>query len=341
MIGSHTIPVFYLQQFANASPRGKKHGLIWVYEKGRVPEQRSLRVQGKQKGYFAVLREDESLDDEAAEAEITTLENECNDVLFCAKSELFDWSSYANRKKLAFYAAFLYSRATQRRAHSAKVGLNTHEELETAAADGALMEEISEAVNGAAKARVVTAESIRESVLKQARKGRDPKEINTDFVSNLRGLAEHLAGLLLQRNWQVWRAQGEVEFVTSANPVMNFMPLDHGPFHPGHGFNRPGVFTAFPLSPAACLIMGVPAGYSDSNKVGQETVTKINEALISICDKYVYSKIRSDQTEALVQRYAGTFRYGENSLMPVGIALPSVRQFLRQRFGLDPQDGQS
>jgi hypothetical protein len=34
MIGSHTIPVFYLQQFANASPRGKKHGLTSVYEKG-------------------------------------------------------------------------------------------------------------------------------------------------------------------------------------------------------------------------------------------------------------------------------------------------------------------
>jgi len=106
MIGSHTIPVFYLQQFANLSSRGKKHGLVWVYEKGREPQERSLRVQGKQKGYFAVLRQDKSVDDEAAEAEITALENECNDALFCGKSELFDWSSYAHRKKLAFYAAF-------------------------------------------------------------------------------------------------------------------------------------------------------------------------------------------------------------------------------------------
>ena len=154
----------------------------------------------------------------------------------------------------------------------------------------------------------MTAESIRESVLRQAGKGRDPKEINTDFVSNLRGLAEYLAGLLLQKRWQIWRAQGEADFVTSDNPVMNFMPLNHGPFHPGHGFNRPRVFTAFPLSTAACLIMGVPSGYSDSNKVDGETVTKINEALISICDKYVYSTTRSDQTQALVQQYAGTFR---------------------------------
>jgi hypothetical protein len=341
MIGSHTIPVFYLQQFANLSSRGKKHGLVWVYQKGREPQERSLRVQGKQKGYFAVLRHDKSVDDEAAEAEITALENECNDVLFCAKSELFDWSSYPYRKKLAFYAGFLYSRATQRRDHSAKVGLGTYDELEKAAADNKLMQDISEAVNAAAKAQVFTADAVRESVLKLVRTGRDPKEMNTDFVSNLRWLAEYFAGLLLQKRWQVWRAPEDAEFVTSDNPVMNFIPLDHGPFHPGHGFNRPGVFTAFPLAPTACLIMGVPAGYSDSNKVDSGTVSKINEALISICDRYVYSKTRSEQTQALVQQYAGAFRYGENSLMPVGIKLPSVRGFLRQRFGLDPEDEQS
>jgi len=165
--------------------------------------------------------------------------------------------------------------------------------------------------------------------------------VNTDFVSNLRSLADYLAGLLLQKRWQVWRAPEAVEFVTSDNPVMNFIPLDHGPFHPGHGFNRPGVFTAFPLEPAACLIVGVPAGYASSNKVDARTVLRINEALISICDRYVYSKSRSDQTQALVQQYAGTFKYGENSLMPVGVKLPSVRGFLRQRFGLDPDDGRS
>ena len=49
MIASHLIPVFYLQPLANESYRGKKHGLVWVYEKGQEPEERSLRVRGKQK----------------------------------------------------------------------------------------------------------------------------------------------------------------------------------------------------------------------------------------------------------------------------------------------------
>jgi hypothetical protein len=338
MIGSHTIPVFYLQQFANESSLGKKHGLVWVYEKGKDPKERSLRVQGKQKGYFAILQDNKSMDDKAPEAAITSLENECNDVLFCAKSELFDWSSYAHRKKLAFYVAFLYSRATQRRDHSAKVGLHTYEELEKAAADSELMQELANAVNSAAKTQVFTADSMRKCVLKSVCEGRDPKEMNTHFVSNLRSLAEHLAGLLLQKHWQVWRAPEGAEFVTSDNPVMNFIPLAHGPFNPGHGFNRPSVLTAFPLAPTVCLIMGVPAGYAESRGVDTETVMRTNEALISICDRYVYSKTRSDSTQALVQQYAGTFKYGENSLMPVGIKLPSVRAFLRQKFGLDPDD---
>jgi hypothetical protein len=98
MIGSHIIPVFYLQQFAHESSRGKKHALVWVYEKGQEPEERSLRVQGKQKGYFAVLQNDKPVDDEATEAEITALENDAMMPCFCAQSELFDWSSHAYLK---------------------------------------------------------------------------------------------------------------------------------------------------------------------------------------------------------------------------------------------------
>jgi hypothetical protein len=109
-IGSHTIPVFYLQPFTRESPVGKKHGLVWVYETGREAEERNLRVQGNEKGYFAVLQENGAIDDETAEAEVTDLENECNDVLFCSRSDLFDWSSSANKRKLALYIGFLYAR---------------------------------------------------------------------------------------------------------------------------------------------------------------------------------------------------------------------------------------
>lgn len=277
------------------------------------------------------------MDDAASEQAITDLENQCNDVLFCSNSELFDWSSSTNRSKLAFYVAFLYSRATQRRAHSEKIGLNIYEELSKAADDDKLMQELADAVNNAAGKKALTADSMRKITLDRVSQGKTAPEMNTDFVSNLRSLTDHLAGFLIQKHWQVWRAAEGMEFVSSDNPVMNFVPLPHGPFHPGHGFNTPGVLTALPLAPGTCLIIGVAAGSAESRKVDAEMVTRTNEALISICDKSVYSRTRSDQVQALTQQYAGAFKYGINSLMPIGMKLPSVRGLLRQWYGLDPE----
>src|SRR5579871_2711118 len=117
MIGSHIIPRFYLEQFATRSGRGKKQaGFIWVYEVGKKPRRRGTSVQGVENGYFGFMRPDGSLQEEFEE-ELARRENECNEVLVCAKSPLFYWPR-GSKEKLAFYAALLYSRATQRRSFS-------------------------------------------------------------------------------------------------------------------------------------------------------------------------------------------------------------------------------
>jgi hypothetical protein len=55
-------------------------------------------------------------------------------------------------------------------------------------------------------------------------------------------------------------------------------------------------------------------------------VTEVNEAVLSISDRYVYSKTRSEELQKTVDLYGGTFRYGVNALMPVGIKMPSVAE---------------
>ena len=103
MIRSHIIPKFYLEQFASPSTRGKaKPGRICVYEKGRQPHQRSTSVQGAEKGYFGFVRPNGSLE-ESLEKDLADREEECGEVLACARSELFDWTSAASRNKLACY----------------------------------------------------------------------------------------------------------------------------------------------------------------------------------------------------------------------------------------------
>ena len=93
-IRSHTIPRFYLEQFATSSPTRRELGELWVYERGKEPVLRSTKVQGAENSYFGVVRADGRVD-ESLESQLARLEAECNDVLVCSQSDLFDWSSSA------------------------------------------------------------------------------------------------------------------------------------------------------------------------------------------------------------------------------------------------------
>ena len=331
MIASHTIPAFYLKQFSSRAAN-RKADLVWVYERNQHPAQRNIRKQGKQNGYFGARGPDGSIDDKEHEKAMARLENECNESLVCARSDLFDRSSTRHRRRLAFYAALLYARSTQRRSHSEHVGKQVIADLASAAEDEALMTEIADKINSLATESLFTAASVRDLVLERVRLDAEPAERNTQFVEGIRGLVEHFTEILLRKNWQTWKAPAGTEFVTSDNPVINFIMLPHGPFHPGYGFNKG--FTAFPLAPDACLIMGVKVGAPDVRMVDVSIVSRMNEAIIGICDRYTYSRSFSAEIGNLAQQVGGIFRYGKNALLPVGLNRPTAHDFLRRQFGL-------
>jgi hypothetical protein len=112
-IGSHVIPRLYLEQFASPSARKGKPGRVWVYQRGKKPQQRATSVQGRENGYFGFVRPDGTLE-ESLETRLAKLEKACQDTLVCAKSELFCWSS-AHRNNLAFYASLLFQKGNGRR----------------------------------------------------------------------------------------------------------------------------------------------------------------------------------------------------------------------------------
>jgi len=124
-----------------------------------------------------------------------------------------------------------------------------------------------------------------------------------------------------------------VEFVTSDNPLVTFMPYGNGLLNPGHGFRKDGVVAAFPLAPNACLAMGVPG--SESVVLDTEAVTRVNEVVVQLCDRFVYSKTFSEDIHNLVDELGGNKKYGESAFVPLGIVVPTVKNFLRQYLGLD------
>lgn len=88
MINSHIIPAYYLERFARPSTRGSSSlGRVWVYEKGCEPQDRATSVQGRVNGYFEFVHPD-GTKEESFEAVLAQRENECNEILALARSEL-------------------------------------------------------------------------------------------------------------------------------------------------------------------------------------------------------------------------------------------------------------
>ena len=67
--------------------------------------------------------------DESREKELAELEASCMDTLALAGTEFFDLKSTSRRNNLAFYAALLFCRATQRRNHVHQKWAKFHSDL--------------------------------------------------------------------------------------------------------------------------------------------------------------------------------------------------------------------
>jgi len=334
MIGSHIIPKFYLEQFATPSRRGKdKPGRIWVYEKGRSPHQRSTSVQGVENGYFGFVRPNGSLE-ESLETYLADRERECGDVLVSAKSDLFDWTSTASRNKIAFYAALLFSRATQRRTFSARNWADIQKRFSELVDDDNYINDL--AVHYAKRYKEATPTATRNRLRKLAEGMKSESAAKNIFLTDLMENTEFIKGVLLEKPWCVWKPPLGSEFVTSDNPLITFIAVGNGEFAPGHGFGVPGAVAAFPLAPNAVLMMGISAKVQPYT-VNTAQVMKLNETIIRLSDRYVYSRLHSADIAKMVDQYAGTARYGITAFLRAGVGMPNIGDFMRRHIGLNPQ----
>jgi hypothetical protein len=333
-IGSHTIPKFYLEQFSKPSARPGKPGRIWVYERGKAPDERATSVQGVENGYFGYVKPDGTLE-ESLETQLANLEAECHEILPSAKSELFNWRSFSHRKTFASYVSLLFQRATQSR--------NVNEQhwdyiqkgfAETIADDkyvGDLAVHYGRKFN-----QEITITEMRDHLQRAAEGMQKPGEAKNVFLENLLWNTEFIREILLEKQWQIWKASPGAEFVTSDNPVISFVRLNNDELHPGWGFRQQGVVVVFPLAPTACLAMGTTG--PEFVTFDAEHIMKINELIIRLSDRFVYSKTLSEEIQKLVHSVGGTAKYGANAFMPSETGMPSIKAFIRRNLGLPPED---
>lgn len=302
-----------------------------MYEKAKKPHQRATTVQGRENGYFAYVRPD-GTEEESFEEALARREAQCNRVLEVARSPLYDWPR-GSEEKLAFYAGLLFRRATQQRTFNEKNWRSIVEDLRQATNDPEYLRKT------AADLRVkrdipITEDMLRTSITNWIDEATQPEFARNSFLTHMIELAEHAGDTLLKkRPWRVLRPPDGTEFVTSDNPVVSFVPLGNGVLHPGYGFGQDRADILFPLAPDACLLMG--RAWNVPTHLDKGAVDAVNNVIIDICDRYVYSRTFSNEIRPRVDQFGGSSRYGENAFRLLGVKVPLAREFLRTHFGLD------
>jgi hypothetical protein len=329
--GSHTIPRFYLEQFA--IPRKNKPGRVCVYEKGKRLQQRSTKSQGRENGYFQIVREN-GTKHEFMEKALAKFEEECLSVLVSAKYITCDLAFVY--VKLASYAAMLFQRSTARRKFSARNWAKLVRPYSNLACNQEYLRDLAE--HYTARTGVsITSERIAEMMRNHTGLFTDENYTRSTFVQDLWMHIEIGKQEMLKKSWQVWHAPEGTEFVTSDNPVVTFLRFftDYEElWHPGYGFGTKNVIVAFPLAPTACLVMtDTPFGDSRA-RVNGDTVRRTNEMLICCCDRFVYSRAPSPSVAEFMDQFGATSIPGENAFIGRSVDEALVENHLRQTMGI-------
>jgi hypothetical protein len=329
-VGSHIIPRFYLEQFANPA-RGKgKPGRVWVYQKGKQAQLRATKAQGYENGYFGYVRPDGTLD-ESLEAELAKLENNCNDVLVCSKSELCNLRSLTNRNTLAFYASLLFARSSSRRKFYRANWEKLREPFEKLQTSEEYLRDAAEHFTQLT-GEVITPEEMQALVQKQSEEFFENDRVKNNFVKDLLLNVGMMRDEFVSKPWQVWEAPTGAEFVTSDNPLVTFLRLTEEVWHPGYGFRTPNVVIVLPLAPSACLTMGI-AG-KEFERVNEATVMRVNDVVIRASDRFVYAKTPDDRIAEMVEEFGATSVPGKSAFVGVFPDAKAIEEKLRELIGI-------
>jgi Protein of unknown function (DUF4238) len=328
-IGSHTIPRFYLEQFATPSQQKGKSGVVWVYEKARTPRDTSTSAQGYENGYFKYVRADGTRD-ESFETKLAALESRCDDVLVSARSRMFELSNPSYRNTLGFYMGLLFARSTARRKFSTQNWMKLKEPLTALMANDEYVRDVAAHFAGKSD-QVVTEDVIREALRRQVERLDDREVAGNGFIEDLLVHTEVMKKTLVPRPWQVWIAPAGNEFVTSDNPIVTFVRFGDL-WSPGHGFNTPGVVVAFPLASTACLIVGTSG--PEYETVDETAVRRINELVVASCDRFVYARTRSTEIERTVNNLAHTSVPGETAFIGKMLDASAMEKYMRDFLGI-------
>ena len=321
MIGSHIIPRYYLEQFAEKQKPKAKTGHLWVYPVEGNPRRGTAQSEGRQRGYFAITTA--SGVSEEWEGKFASMEGKADDVLACVRSPLFVLTD-RSRRVLAQYIGLMYARTRFRLQSREWIANLTSRDLQEAARDESFLKQVAALIT-ADLGQLVTTDQVRKTMQAHGPSSLTDASIRTDFVKSILDSQELLTDAILDRPWSLHYAAVNAEFITSDTPVLTALPVN-SEFVPGNGLNIPGVLVVFPLNPSTYLAVGKLG--SLTHTISSQIANKLNELQVICTTSFAYSKSYLPGIAKMIPARGGKMRFGENSFLMPKDRMPSAKEYI-------------
>jgi hypothetical protein len=316
--GHHVIPAYLLGQFAPETETNKKHRerMVWVYEKNREPDFRSIENECKENHYFSITGADGSRSTSYEKFAADKVETPFNEVLNVIESPLY-FANRSHARTINRYVANIFNRSKQRREASKINAQEIQSASERIANDRDKVRLLAAAYSLRLGQRMFIA-SIAESLRRGGDSiGLEERERDNDFVRRLDTLDDQLVEMLTGRPYGILVAPFGKFFVLGDNPVVTRTPYRSG-FLVGDGFSKPNVHVLMPISSRSCLQIGLQGSFSRT--LLPDEVDMINRDVMSLAHRRIYAHQCCAPVEREMNQNGSTRKYRRNVFV-----MPPVR----------------
>ncbi len=283
----HYLPRFYLEGFTKVDSN-----CLWVYEKGILEiRPSSPEAEGCQKFYHAFVTDEGKRDTNTIEDYFNKIETKTG-ILF-AKIHQREKLTEQDRKELAFFVSFMFTRVPWFRSEIEKMAAEhiNHAGLDTAISDFKISLDT-----------IGTALGINPNISENELRKLPSRRGSVFSLAQIFHVAIDFYSKLLNLKWMFLFSSQDYKYVTSDNPLYFYSASASGAL-PRDDFLNNDIEITLPLSKEVALIAkryNIRDGYGTAQV---QQIKTINKRTVIGATRYVYSSVRSDSFNNLVQKY--------------------------------------
>jgi len=283
----HFVPEFYQRGFIEDGS-----GLIWVYEKGRVPRQRSVKKgAGFEVNLYAFTNPDGSVNVESVERKLANLDSDAAAII--RKIDMGTPISVQERKLLCTFIGVMYRRTPEHRRVVREMAAETIPDLFDTVEAERFTPHFKNIDNLTAEQRQRLAQRYSEFLALKAQYSAEPP----DFLFPSLVVNNSIFETLLERlDWAFFKSTPQKPFLTCDNPVV----FNLSPRH------KQGGLLFFPLSRHTLLqAMGESSYGGTYRQLADRKVEILNQYVVRQAKEQVYSGRRDSGLEKFISRWLG------------------------------------